>query len=266
MKSPAVPIAAAINLPMSYFSQTRFSVRLEWGLAAIRHLAADADCVIVIDVMSFSTCVSIAVDRGAVVYPYPWRDETAQGYGAERGAAVASSRSRFDDGWSLSPQSMLTATNGLRLVLPSPNGSACSYYAKDLGAAVFAASFRNLRATAYACRNFDRILVVPCGERWPDDDGLRPSIEDYLAAGGIVSALVRDDAAPEARAAALAYEGLAEQRMSAMAVCSSAVELAERGFEQDVKLCLEEDASPVACRLEGDRFTAHQMSVTGSPE
>jgi 2-phosphosulfolactate phosphatase len=161
---------------------------------------------------------------------------------------------------------MLSATNGLRLVLPSPNGSACSYYAKDLGADVFAASFRNLRATASACRNYDRVLVVPCGERWPDDDGLRPSIEDYLAAGGIVSALDRDDASPEARAAALAYDGWEEQHMSAMAVCSSAVELAERGFEQDVKLCLEENVSPIACRLEGDRFAAHQASIIGSPD
>ena len=251
---------------MSYFSQTRFSVRLEWGLPAIHHLAADADCVIVIDVMSFSTCVSIAVDRGAAVYPYPWRDDTAQRYGAERGAAVASSRSRFREGWSLSPQSMLSATNGLRLVLPSPNGSACCYHAKDLGAAVFAASFRNLRATASVCRNFERILVVPCGERWPDDDALRPSIEDYVAAGGIVSSLGRDETSPEARAAAFAYEGWAGQRMSALAGCSSAVELAERGFEQDVKLCLEEDASPVACRLEGDRFAAHLASDRGTPE
>jgi 2-phosphosulfolactate phosphatase len=61
---------------MSYFSQSGFSVRLEWGAAAIRHVAPQADCIVVVDVMSFSTCVSIAVDSGAIVYPYPWRDET----------------------------------------------------------------------------------------------------------------------------------------------------------------------------------------------
>ncbi|MEO5687635.1 MAG: 2-phosphosulfolactate phosphatase [Burkholderiaceae bacterium] len=244
---------------MSYFSQNDFSVRLEWGAAAIRHLAPDVDCVIVIDIMSFSTCVSIAVERGADVYPYPWRDETSLQYGAERGALVANSKRHFAESWSLSPQSMLQVPVGLKLVLPSPNGSACSYQAKGLSKVVYCASFRNLRATAAACRRYRRILVVPCGERWPGDDGLRPSFEDYLAAGGIASALDRRDASPEARAAALAYDGLGTQRRSALEACSSALELTERGFAVDVALCLEEDVSRVACRLDGDRFVAEQM-------
>ena len=253
-------ISTACGIPMSYFSQTQFSVRLEWGAAAIRNLARDVDCVIIIDVMSFSTCVSLAVDRGAVVYPYPWRDETSVKYGAARGAEVASGKRRFADGWSLSPQSMLKAVHGLRLVLPSPNGSACSYDAKDLGKAVYSASFRNLRATATACRRYGRILVVPCGERWPDDNGLRPSFEDYLAAGGMVSALDRHDVSPEARAAALVYDGWGPNRIADTSACSSAVELNERGFEEDIALCLEEDVSGVACRLEGDRFVAEPTS------
>lgn len=244
---------------MSYFSQTQFSVRLEWGQAAIRHLAPDVDCVVIIDIMSFSTCVSMAVDRGAVVYPYPWRDETSQQYGNARGAAVASGKRRFGDGWSLSPQSMLNAVSGLRLVLPSPNGSACSYHANGLSKTVYCASFRNLRATVAACHRYKQVLVVPCGERWPDDDGLRPSFEDYVGAGGIVSALGRRDASPEARAAAMVYDGLGSQRHEALSVCSSAVELTERGFAQDVALCLEEDVSNVACRLEGDRFVGEPI-------
>lgn len=45
---------------MRYFSQFEFDTRLEWGENAIEHMAGDADCVIIVDVMSFSSCVSVA--------------------------------------------------------------------------------------------------------------------------------------------------------------------------------------------------------------
>lgn len=240
---------------MNHFSQLAFSVRLEWGQAAIRHLAPNVDCVIIIDVMSFTTCVDIAVERGAIIYPYPWRDETAQAYAAARGAEVASSKRRFSEGWSLSPASLLKVSEGLRLVLPSPNGSAAAFDAMQLGCTVYCASLRNLHATVAACRYHRSILVVPCGERWPDD-GLRPSFEDYLAAGGIVSGLGRSDSSPEARAAAMAYEAFGADRSRALASCGSAIELISRGFERDVELCMEENASRIACRLSGDHFVA----------
>lgn len=241
---------------MNCFKQNPYSVRLEWGSAAIHQLGPEVDCIVVIDIMSFSTCVSIAVERGGIIYPYPWRDETAERYGEERGAQVASGRRRFVEGWSLSPQSMMRVTEGLKLVLPSPNGSACTFLARDLGKAVYCASLRNLGATAAACRRHGRVLVVPCGERWQDDNSLRPSFEDYLAAGGLVSAMGRADTSPEARAAALAYDGFGSARAQAFAACGSAIELTERGFAGDVALCLEENVSRVACRLEGDRFIA----------
>ncbi len=141
-------------------------------------------------------------------------------------------------------------------MLPSPNGSACTFLARDLGKTVYCASLRNLGATAAACRQYERVLIVPCGERWADDNSLRPSFEDHLAAGGLVSALDRANASPEARAAALAYDGLGPVRSQALAACGSAVELTGRGFAGDVALCLEENASRVACRLDGDHFVA----------
>lgn len=247
---------------MNYFSQSPFSVRLEWGPAAIRNLGPTVDCIVVLDVMSFSTCVSLAVERGAIIYPYPWRDERAQQYGQERNAEVASGKRRFADGWSLSPQSMLRATDGLRLVLPSPNGSACVFHARDLGKAVFSACLRNLRATAQACSQYKSILVVPCGERWAADDSLRPSFEDYVAAGRLVTLLNRTDVSPEARAASLVWQGL-EDRYHALQTCSSALELVCRGFTGDVELCLEEDASHVACRLHEDHFIGEASAEPG---
>jgi len=56
---------------MRWFEQAQFEVRLEWGSAAINAMAGSVDCVIIIDVMSFSSCVSLAVEKGARIYPYP---------------------------------------------------------------------------------------------------------------------------------------------------------------------------------------------------
>ena len=188
-------------------AQSGASVRLEWGAAAIEHLAGDVDCVVVVDVMSFSTCVDVAVARGARVYPYAWRDAGALAYAQGLGAEVASTDRRLAEGWSLSPMSLARVPAGLKLVLPSPNGSAIAFAARDKGVAVFCGGLRNRLATARACAPFERILVVAGGERWPDGS-LRPALEDLVGAGGIVAALRRPDASSEARAAALTYEAL----------------------------------------------------------
>jgi 2-phosphosulfolactate phosphatase len=92
-------------------------------------------------------------------------------------------------------------------------------------------------------------------ERWPDGS-LRPALEDLVGAGGIVAALGRPDASPEARAAALTYEALGVQRRATLADCTSARELVERGFAADVALCLDEDVSDVSARLANDCFVA----------
>lgn len=235
--------------------QSGASVRLEWGAAAIEQLAGDVDCVVVVDVMSFSTCVDVAVARGAQVLPYAWRDAGAQAYARERGAELASIDRRLAQGWSLSPSSLAGVPAGLKLVLPSPNGSAIAFAARDRGVAVFCGSLRNRRATARACAGFARVLVVACGERWPDGT-LRPALEDHVGAGGIVAALGRPDLSAEARAAALLHESLGATRRATLADCASARELVERGFGADVDLCLDEDASDVAARLADDRFVA----------
>ncbi|MFC4159709.1 2-phosphosulfolactate phosphatase [Chitinimonas lacunae] len=240
---------------MDYFSQHGYSLRFEWGLSGIDYLAAAAECVVIVDVMSFSTCVSVATGRGATVYPYRWRDDTAFEYGKQLRAVVADPHRRLSDGYSLSPSSLLTIPAGTRLVLPSPNGSSAAWLARDSGATVLSGCLRNRQATAEACRGFASVLVVACGERWPDGS-LRPSLEDQLAAGGIIAALPQLRPSPEAQAAALLYRGFGPTRQQALAQCSSAIELRERGFGADVALCIEEDVSSNACWLDGDRFVA----------
>jgi len=77
-----------------------------------------------------------------------------------------------------------------------------------------------------------------------------------VAAGGIIAALGRADLSPEARAALVLYESLGAQRATLLQSSSSALELLERGYADDVALCLAEDASQVACRLENAAFRA----------
>jgi 2-phosphosulfolactate phosphatase len=102
-------------------------------------------------------------------------------------------------------------------------------------------------------------LVVPCGEHWPDQS-LRPSLEEYVAAGGIIAAFDHTDLSAEARAAAIVYTGLGTQRSSALRSCGSARELLERGFADDVELCLAEDVSSGACSLQHGAFVGFESS------
>lgn len=238
---------------MGYFSQRQFDTRLEWGSNAIEHMAGDVDCVIIVDVMSFSTCVSVATRRGAKVYPYQWKDDSAQEYAGKLGAVTASHTRRFDGGgYSLSPLSLASIPAQTKLVLPSPNGSSLAVKARDSGAAVFCACLRNLKATAIACAAYRNILVVPSGEKWPDGN-LRPALEDWLTAGGIIAQLSEKNPSPEALAAAASFRALPA---TVLRQCSSARELIERGFAADVDLCLATDADNRACRLRHDHFVS----------
>lgn len=248
---------------MSYFSQSGFGVRLEWGMAAVEQLAHDADCIVIIDVMSFSTCVSIGAERGALLFPYPWKDSSAKEYAQLKQAETANVDRRFSgSGYSLSPQTLLKLQAGNRLVLPSPNGSAITCKARAISAktqdnsvAIFCGSLRNLQATASACAAYSNILIVACGEKWADGS-LRPSLEDGYAAGGLAE-LLRSSSqpkslSPEATAAAAAFRVTSIEQLRE---CASARELTERGFAADVDLCLQVNVSELACQLIDDAFS-----------
>lgn len=238
---------------MNDFSQTHYDIRLEWGVQAVEQLAAKADCVVIIDVMSFSTCVSVATERGGFIFPYPWKDARAQDYAAEKNAQCAQFDRRFEGpGFTLSPCSLQEMPAGTQLVLPSPNGSALTFSAKKSEADIFTACFRNLSATARACEKYSRILVVPAGEKWPDNN-LRPAIEDLTAAGGLISRLKHRRLSVGARAACAVYETMNRQELR---YCGSALELQRRGFTADVELCLQEDVSHTACKLTDEALFA----------
>jgi hypothetical protein len=106
---------------MSFTDQGAFDVRSEWGPGAPRALAG-CRTFIVVDVLSFTTCVSIAAAAGASIFPARSREEAAA-LASRHGATLAGARGA---GYSLSPASLVAAPAGLRLVLPSPNGAVVS--------------------------------------------------------------------------------------------------------------------------------------------
>ena len=133
---------------------------------------------VIVDVLSFATCVDIAVGNGASVYQYQWQDASAVAYAHSLGAVLASGSRQRTLGYSLSPSSLLHIPAGTRLVLPSPNGATLSLAAGQLP--TLSGCLRNARAVAQALHRYGRrIGVVPAGERWKDGS-LRPAVEDLL--------------------------------------------------------------------------------------
>lgn len=231
--------------------QAGFAVRCEWGLAGMEALAPTSDVVVVVDVLSFTTCVAIAVANGAAVLPYRFRDETASDFAARSGALLASSRGGH--GYSLSPASLLEIPAGTRLVLPSPNGATISLAAQ--GARVVAGSLRNATAVARAAVDSGaRIAVIPCGERWPDGS-LRPALEDWLGAGAVITAL-KGSKSPEAIAAERSFSAAGSDLTELVRSCASGREITDRGFAADVELAAELDCSDVVPVLTNDEFRA----------
>jgi len=230
------------------FTQREFTVRCEWGEQGVRHLAPISDVVIIVDVLSFCTATSIACARGAIVYPYRWRDDSAAAFAASVNAELAGARGA--SGYSLSPASLTEIPRQTRLVLPSPNGATLSLAAGNTP--VLAGSLRNASAVAELAMRLGRtIAVIPAGERWQPDHSLRPALEDLVGAGAVIHHL-RGSLSPEARLAAAAFAGVATDLQSALLACSSGRELIERGCMRDVELSAELDADrPVALRETG---------------
>jgi 2-phosphosulfolactate phosphatase len=214
-----------------------FDVRLEWGLPGARELSTSCSTLVLVDVLSFSTSVEVAVSRGATVYPCA---TVAEAPAVSTGAIVASSW-RTPDGYSLSPASLVDIPAGVRLILPSPNGSAIA--AALEGIRVLVGCLRNARAVARAADMEPPVGVVAAGERWPGGEP-RWALEDYLGAGAIVGALSSHRSlAPEAQTASFAVQAADRDLPALIRSTRSGRELIAAGYEGDVTLALERDVS-----------------------
>lgn len=217
----------------------------EWGTAGVEALRDRVAVLVVVDVLSFSTAVDVAVSRGAAVLPFSHGDDAAARAAAERAGAVLARPRRAGGQFSLSPASLLEIPAGTRLMLPSLNGSRLSLAGG--GTPVLAGCLRNAAAVARTARELARdgdIGVIPAGERWPDG-GLRPAIEDLLGAGAIIDALALP-CSPEALVARDAWRSAGADLQRLIRASVSGRELDDGGFPHDVDLALELGVSPAA--------------------
>ena len=223
-------------------------VRVDWGHAGARALAERCPLVVVCDVLSYSTAVSIATARGVNVWPHMWDDAPgAAALAAEVGAVLAGPRGSEV---SLAPGSLAVLPAGTDVVLPSPNGAECCLLAAAGGATVVAGSLRNASAVArWIAADRGDVGLLAAGERWPDGS-LRPAYEDWIGVGTVAGLLAdRFVWSAEAEAAAVA----ARVRRSLFEVASG-VELDERGYDRDVVMAEDVDADDVVPVLVDGRF------------
>ncbi len=73
--------------------QHQFGIRMEWGLRGAQAICGGAHYAVVIDVLSFTTTVSVAVDQQVDVFPYPWHDNSAGAFARQHRAVLAIGRS-----------------------------------------------------------------------------------------------------------------------------------------------------------------------------
>jgi 2-phosphosulfolactate phosphatase len=244
-----------------YFDQSAFDVVCDWGPQAVDALLP-SDVLIVVDVLSFTTSVEVAVARGAAVLPFRWRDERAEGYAAEQNAVLASPKRWAEGEYSLAPSTLTSAPAGLRLVLPSPNGSDIAFRASSTGVVVAAACLRNARAVAeWAARVAHRVAIVCAGERWADGS-LRPAAEDLIGAGAVIQHL-QGELSPEAAAARAAFRDCADSLFETLLSASSGRELADHGSSDDVAIASELNVSECVPVLRGKEFVDERRSGGG---
>ncbi|MEM9221566.1 MAG: 2-phosphosulfolactate phosphatase [Pseudomonadota bacterium] len=228
----------------------------EWGLSGLKALFHRADAFVVVDVLSFSTCVDVACSNGAQVFPFPMYDrEAAQEDAVRRNAELAGKRSDKTARFSLSAPTLQDIPDGTRLVLPSPNGSHISFAAKER--TVFAGCLRNAAAVAKEAMytvGDGTLAVIPAGERWKDGS-LRPAIEDLIGAGAIIAEL-KGSFSPEAVVARDTFFAGQTDLFDRLMGSVSGLELCERGFPQDVEIAASLNVSTCAPVLREGAYVA----------
>jgi len=226
-------------------------MHLEWDLAGLRDGGRQADVVVVVDVLSFSTAVVAAVEHGVTVHPYRFNDEYASRVADRLGAVLAGPRPAEV---SLSPPSLARLPGGSVVVLPSPNGATLALEAAAMGATVIAGCLRNASAVGrFLAGQQRRVLVLAAGERWRDGT-FRVAVEDLLGAGAVLSGVPEGDLSAEAKVAVAAFRSSRADVEAVLRSCTSGRELSAVGATEDVLWAAALDASDVVPVLRDGRF------------
>ena len=237
---------------MTPFAQEYAACRSEWGTEGLAALAP-ADVTIIVDVLTFTTCVDVALGAGATILPYHWDDPTAADYAARNGAELAGKRRQAR--YSLAPECYADAPAGLRCVLPSPNGARITLDAAARSDVLLAACLRNAEAVATTAERLGRTInVIPCGERWPSG-ALRPALEDALGAGAVLAYLAGRRSV-EAEALVTLFERHQAELREVLAQTSSGRELDSRGHGHDKDYAAALNASAIVPRFDGVAYVA----------
>ena len=225
-------------------------VRFDWGPTGAAAVVAGADVAVVVDVLSFTTTVTVGVARGIEVLPYLWKDDRAAAYAEERGASLATrpgaralaardvaARGRLADRRTV-PERLGDLLRPRRLRRARPRRVAC--------------------ATAPRSRPPWPRAPSPS---WPAASAGRtarcaPCAEDLWGAGAVLALLPAADLSPEARLAADAYRAVAGSLAEALHACAGGRELHASGFGADVDVAAGLDADDVVPVLDGDTFRA----------
>ncbi|HEY0714989.1 MAG TPA: 2-phosphosulfolactate phosphatase, partial [Polyangia bacterium] len=190
---------------MSLADQSGFDVRCEWGVEGVEALVG-CRTFIVVDVLSFSTCVAVAVDRGVLILPQTVGKNAAVEKAVGHHVVAAGPRG---SGYSLSPGSLLEAPAGMTLALPSPNGAAVSLKASGRGH-VLAGCLRNRTAVGRRAMALGGPFgLIAAGERW-DDGTPRWALEDLIGVGAVAQ-MLPGAASPEASAAIAVFRSVANE-------------------------------------------------------
>jgi 2-phosphosulfolactate phosphatase len=256
------------------YPRTSFDLQFEWGPNGLEQLGPGAAGIVIVDVLRFTTAVSVAVGRGATVLPYRWADDGAETYAAQHNALLAGVGPEGAH-WSLSPIDLSRLQPGTRLVLASPNGSALACGAREHAphAQVLAGCLRNASAVAReaaASLPSGPVAVIAAGERWRGRRGpsgecrdavaLRPAVEDLLGAGAVLRALrvltgvTPDRVSPEARAAMAAFDEARDDLREWLLASASGRELVARGRRDDVMAAAALDVEAIVPVLMGGAF------------
>jgi 2-phosphosulfolactate phosphatase len=227
-----------------YYDQGKYNIRCEWGEQGVTALLEGCDAIVIVDVFSFSTCVDIALQRGASVVPFRTREEATEHQQREPGSIYVVPRGQC--GISFSPRSMMNTLPGARLLLASQNGATLSLMTGTKP--TFTACLNNRTAVAaHVLKVGLNIAVIPGGERWPDGS-LRPALEDSIAAGALIAKLP-GSRSPEAEAAESCFRHFSADLQSALRHCASGRELEDKHYELDAEIAADIDSSQCIPRL-----------------